>query len=345
MSKRMRLPNGFGQISYLKGRRLRKPYRAMVTVGKTDEGRPVCKLLKPEAYFETYNDAYMALMDYRRNPYDFTRVSTFKEMYDKWLTEYISDKSRSTEKTTDLAYKCCAEVLHMDLREIRAWNIKSCMDQTKSPAIKRRVQFVFQEVLNLGMEYGYIEHNIAKEFSPKISNEGKKVVSEHSVITPEELESLWRQKDNHIARAILIQCYTGFRPQELCEIPKSDVNTEKWYITGGMKTKAGKNRVVPIIEKIKGIVGEAMADPGDMLVHNHRGNYLDYKCYYTHFKELLPNHKPHDPRKTFVTMCKAAGCDEYAIKRVVGHAITDITENIYTERDIEWLRSEIEKIV
>ena len=33
--KRRRLPNGFGQISELKGRNLRKPFRAMVTVGKT----------------------------------------------------------------------------------------------------------------------------------------------------------------------------------------------------------------------------------------------------------------------------------------------------------------------
>lgn len=48
-TKHMRLPNGFGQISKLKNQRLRKPYRAMVTVGKTDTGRPICKLLKPEA--------------------------------------------------------------------------------------------------------------------------------------------------------------------------------------------------------------------------------------------------------------------------------------------------------
>ena len=33
-NKRMRLPNGFGQISQLKGNNLRKPFRAMVTVGK-----------------------------------------------------------------------------------------------------------------------------------------------------------------------------------------------------------------------------------------------------------------------------------------------------------------------
>lgn len=35
--------------------------------------------------------------------------------------------------------------------------------------------------------------------------------------------------------------------------------------------------------------------------------------------------------------------DEYAIKRLVGHSIADLTERVYTERDFEWLRAELEK--
>lgn len=42
--------------------------------------------------------------------------------------------------------------------------------------------------------------------------------------------------------------------------------------------------------------------------------------------------------------CPECDLDEYAIKYLVGHNIRDITEKVYTERDIEWLRSEIEKI-
>ena len=60
--KHMRLPNGFGQISEVRGRNLRKPFRAMVTAGRTDEGKPIVCPLRPVAYFETYNEAYEALM-------------------------------------------------------------------------------------------------------------------------------------------------------------------------------------------------------------------------------------------------------------------------------------------
>ena len=43
-------------------------------------------------------------------------------------------------------------------------------------------------------------------------------------------------------------------------------------------------------------------------------------------------------------MAKKATVDEYAIKYIVGHAVNDLTEKVYTQRDIQWLKSEIEKI-
>jgi len=46
----------------------------------------------------------------------------------------------------------------------------------------------------------------------------------------------------------------------------------------------------------------------------------------------------------FVTMAKKYGVDEYAIKYMVGHKISDITEKVYTQREYEWLKTEIEKI-
>ena len=58
-NKRRRLPNGFGQISEIKNRNLRNPFRAMVSVGKAENGRPICKPLKPESYFPTYNDGLL----------------------------------------------------------------------------------------------------------------------------------------------------------------------------------------------------------------------------------------------------------------------------------------------
>ena len=47
---------------------------------------------------------------------------------------------------------------------------------------------------------------------------------------------------------------------------------------------------------------------------------------------------------TFITNAKKVGMDEYAIKEMVGHSIKDITESVYTVRDLEWLRNDLEKL-
>ena len=43
-------------------------------------------------------------------------------------------------------------------------------------------------------------------------------------------------------------------------------------------------------------------------------------------------------------MAKNAGMDEYALKYIVGHAIQDVTERVYTQREISWLIDEMQKI-
>lgn len=108
-NKRRRLPNGFGQISEIKGRNLRNPFRAMVTVGKDKNGKPICKPLKPESYFPTYNDAYTALVEFNKNPYDLEPSITVKELYDKWTSEYFKtlksdDSARATSMTLSLFF-------------------------------------------------------------------------------------------------------------------------------------------------------------------------------------------------------------------------------------------------
>ena len=76
-------------------------------------------------------------------------------------------------------------------------------------------------------------------------------------------------------------------------------------------------------------------------------NYDKFRSRYCGIVEKLnlnPEHRCHDGRIQFVTMAKKYQVDEYAIKRIVGHSISDITESVYTKRGIDWLREEIEKI-
>ena len=130
--------------------------------------------------------------------------------------------------------------------------------------------------------------------------------------------------------------------------------------SGGMKTDAGIDRIVPIHSKILDLVkkkyDEAVELHSEYLL-NATGKFTksnDLTLTYDKFKSryytvrdnlhLNPAHKPHDGRKHFITMAKKYKVDEYAIKYMVGHEISDLTEKIYTKREISWLKEEIEKI-
>lgn len=371
-NKRRRLPNGFGQISEIKNRNLRNPFRAMVTVGKTPNGKPICKPLKPESYFATYNDAYAALVEYNKNPYDLEPSITMQELYDKWLPEY--EKTVKSTKSATSAWAYCSGVYKMRVMDIRARHVKGCMEegvavirgkeQHPTATMKNQIKSLFNMLLDYALEYELVDRNYSRTFNltEETVKEIQSVKKEHIAFTDEEMDLLWANASSKQGVDILlIQCYSGWRPQELGLLELKDVDLENWTFQGGMKTDAGENRVVPIHSRIQGLVlrkyqeAEALGSPyllnwADPNNRNRKNLKLTYARYQKAFErirdelKLNPNHRPHDGRTHFVTMAKRYGVDEYAIKYMVGHKISDITEKVYTRREFAWLREEIEKI-
>lgn len=373
-NKRRRLPNGFGQISEIKKRNLRNPFRAMVTVGKTPAGRPICKPLKPESYFPTYNDAYAALVEYNKNPYDLEPAITIKELYEKWTEEYFKTlTSNSSIRTINSAWSYCSSVYNMRAVDIRARHIKGCMEngtavikgkETHPTAgVKSRIKSMFNLMLDYALEYEIVDKNYARTFtlSDDIIKEKEETKRGHIPFTEIEIKTLWEHiEDTPYVDVILIQCYSGWRPQELGLLRLENIDLNNWTFLGGMKTEAGTNRIVPIHSKIRSLVmkryKEAKEIKSEYLINctdstTYRNKFLfTYDKYQKRFNKirdnlkLNPQHRAHDGRMHFVTMAKKYGIDEYAIKYIVGHNITDITEKVYTQREINWLKEEIEKI-
>lgn len=375
-NKRRRLPNGFGQITELKNQHLRKRFRVSITVRKTEDGKCVQKLLKPTAYFETYNAAYEALVEYNRNPYEIDKTNTtLKELYEKWFSEYRKTlKAKSSERTITAAWGYCSDLYDAPVKSIRARHIKGVIEngvatvngreKTPTPNIKGRIKSLFNLMFDYAVEYELTDRNYARTFnlSDEIVSEMDRQKRAHIPFSKDELKILWKNADKHESYVdlLLYQCYSGWRPQELGLIKLDDVNLEKMEIRGGMKTDAGINRVVPIHPKVIGIVeryyNEAISANSEYLFNCFDGKTHSSSIKMTYDKysyrleklikafELNPEHRAHDGRNTFITMCKNAGVDEYAIKYMVGHAIIDITESVYTKRDPLWLHNEIAKI-
>lgn len=368
-----KLPNGFGQISEIKNRNLRNRFRVMVTVGKTSEGKPISKLLKPNAYFKTYNEAYEALVEYNKNPYDLNTSSiTMTELYEKWSKEYLKTVATSNVRSIQSAWNYCSVLYEMRVADVRAKHLKKCIDGASregkgkiiqaSANTKSRIKSIFNLMFDYANENDLVEKNYARTFnvSDKILKEVEEVKRGHISFTDKEMEILWKNVDKiPYVDVILIQCYSGWRPQELGLIELNRVDLNNWVFAGGMKTDAGMNRLVPIHSKIRPLIKkryeEAININSKYLINctdSQRKNdiKMTYDKYRHRFRSirdklnLNPEHRAHDPRKQFITMAKRYNLDEYAIKYIAGHRISDITEKIYTDRTVQWLKDEMEKI-
>lgn len=351
--KHMKLPNGFGQISKLKGN-LRRPYRAMTTVGISQNGRPVCKILKPQGYFESYNEAYAALIDHHRNPYNILRDLTLEEIFRKWYQDTENERSDRTNQYYQTAWKYVQKYSDLQFSEIKIPNIRQMLtDETLPKSAPALIKNLLNQIYDYAVEHEIVDQNLSRLTRVK-GAVSRTIKNHHMTFADDEIEKLWKNISEYYVRAILIQCYSGFRPGELCNLELANIHLDENYMVGGFKTEAGTDRIVPIHPAIKDLIKQqyeiSESKGSKYLFLNKKDGQLTPAIYRTFFIDIVkqldlnPEHKCHDPRKYFVSQAKKYGMDEYAIKRIVGHTITDLTESVYTERGIDWLYSEICKI-
>lgn len=154
---RRRLPNGFGQISEIRNKNLAKPFRAMVTVGRKENGRAICKLLKPVAYFVTYEEAYAALEEYHRRA-----GITLRELFWAWFAE----RSESAKYPQDalVVWNYCLSLHGRRINEISEAELRECVEEGfieldgrkrfPSPVEKVRICHLFQQMFAFAAERG-----------------------------------------------------------------------------------------------------------------------------------------------------------------------------------------------
>lgn len=333
MPKHMRLPNGFGQISKLSKKNLRNPWRAMVTTGWNDAGRPIRSTV---GYFSSYNDAYAALMDYHRgtSPEHPDDVKLFEEVYEEWKKDYFRRISKSTQNLYRGAYKYCTGLYKRPIDTIKAADVKAVVEAPMPPSQHEKVKVMLSLVFDYAVANEYTDKNYVK--IADIYVDGLPKERHHFAFTHEEVDTLWANINDPDVKMVLFYIYTGFRPREGLAIKEE--NIKDGYLVGGMKTKAGIGRIVPIHEKIREIVN-------DTLPMNLTYDKLKTRFERVIFKyNLNPEHRPHDTRVTFVSRMKEAKADDYAIKKIVGHSLGDITSKIYTDLGVDYLSAEINKM-
>lgn len=162
----------------------------------------------------------------------------------------------------------------------------------------------------------------------------------HEAFTDEELRVLWRHREDPVVRMILIMCYSGFRVSAYVQ-PDFVLDREAWTFCGGLKTKAGKGRVVPVHSAIRGLVSAC----GGVYLCGCTPQQFRRRMVRTLQELGLRPLTPHSCRHTFSRLLEHYGARETDRKRLLGHSLKgDITNDVYGHRTTEELRAEIEKI-
>lgn len=358
--KPTKLPNGYGTICKMPGRRSR-PFRVMKTEkwvldSVTYKSKQIRFTI---GYYSTREEAMIALANYNANPYDIKAESiTFSEVYEKWSKNYFPSLSNpSSIRTITAAYAHCNDLYSLRMKDIRASHLEGAiLNAQVGDSTKSRMKSLF----NMMYKYAVAHDIVDKDYASVMFTNGnpikKEPLKEAVPFSQEEILLLW---DNYsainFADMVLVGIYSGWRPQELAILKIKDIDLENDTMLGGLKTDAGKNRIVPIHPLIKPLIENRMKEAASLHSeylfndsNGQQGIHITYDKYRNRFEKVMKclklKHRPHETRHTFITKAKACNVDEYTLKLIVGHAIVDITEKVYTHRTIEQLKAEIVKI-
>ena len=182
----MRLPNGFGSVYKLSGKR-RKPYIARKTAGWEIVDGKEKQLYITVGYFATKAEGISALVEYNNNPYDVKSDITFADLYKKWLDRKKDKISASNLRAYNLAYKI-SEPLHL-LRfvDIRTEHMQDVIDECgKGYDVLRKVKVLYSQLFDYAME----KDLVTKKYSDYVVLPKNEKKSERSPFTNEEIQKL-----------------------------------------------------------------------------------------------------------------------------------------------------------
>lgn len=331
----MKNPNKYGTVTKLSGKR-RRPW--IVKEGLSGKQKPI-------GYAATREEGLIMLAQYNSNPWDIQADKiTLQELYDLWYEKRAVKLGKSNRIALKTAYRHCSKLGDVRYKQIKSYQMQDCIDTCGCGySTQGAIKNLWGHLDHFTMELDIITKCYSDLLTSDPAPETKKVI-----FTDEEISRLWNNQDQPWVDSILFFLYTGFRISEMLEIKKDNVNLEDWTITAGIKTAAGRNRIVPIHSKIKHIVREhyERSESGYLFEYNGKGISEDrYRFVWEKLMQQYDmHHTPHECRHTLRSRLDSAGANKVCIDRIIGHKSSGTGERVYTHKNIEELRLNIELI-
>lgn len=265
---------------------------------------------------------------------------TFAEIWKKLIVTDLSHLSHRAYINYKVSYQHFSKLHDRRIDDITLIDLQPYFDDLMKKGTGQskmnNMKIVLNYIFNYAIKYDYIEKNYAKfiKFKETLDKSDKKT---KVPFTKEQISLLFEHDDNIIVQSILIMIYTGMRPSELLLLKPENIHLEERYAIGGIKTKNGIDRVIPlhecIVEYVKNVQNNLPKHYQYYLIEfNEIKKQLNFKC------------TPHSCRHTFATLAQEYNLNEFLVKKIIGHSSKDLTKDVYTHVSKERLIEEVNKI-
>ena len=323
----MRLPNSYGSITKLSGKR-RRPWMVRVTTEMVldEKTKKYKQTQKPLGYYATRQEAMKALADYNNDPYDLDALTvTFDQCYQE-AQKSFTDGRRSNYEA---AYKYLEPLKDKPIRSIKAAHMQRCIDACTTTQ-QREIKTVCRKVFEYALYAEFVDKNPADH----LTSNNIEATIERNLFTTEEIKSI-EEADTWWKVCLACLLYSGMRSKELRTLEPDDIDLDNMTIS----IREGKNkssiRQIPIHTHAEGYFRQYKEEGIGFYNKSHNGFN---KAIAKNFKT---EHHAHDTRHTFTTKMRECGCDSLVLQRILGHTPETITERVYTHLSMDELRNNI----
>ena len=331
----MKLPPHYGSIVKLKGNR-RRPYMVRITTGKVVnfDTKKAYNKRTVLGYYESYKEALQALADYNANPYNLDRYKvTVREIWNQ-IKDKIDVSPDRMKKYESNFKKYVAPIQDKKIIDVKTGTLQDLIDSIQ---YGYSTQSITRSVLNHIFTYALQNDIIQQNYVEYVKLDPQETKIQRQLYSPDEIASIWAEKDRPEYAMTLILLYEGMRIKELREMPKSDVDLDEKTLTISQGKNSQSIRTIPIHEKAFPLVEAAMKTPGARL--------FDFsKTHYDYFVSQCLHHKPYDTRHTFASEANKIGIQKLTIQRIMGHKPDSVLEQAYVHLTMDELSEAVNQI-
>lgn len=341
----MKLPPGYGQVIKLSGKR-RRPYAVRITIGPEEQDGRFVRKEKYLEYFEKKADALNYLAKYNagitieKQP-PLTTLPSFSDVFDGFIEFYTAKNKNASVSAIDgyrNAFKQSAVLHPKKFQTIRTDDLQKVISDHSHMSASTIANLI--KLFHQMYKYAMMNEMVEKDYSRFVFNEHReKEGPSHIPFTEDEIRKLWKLK----AYPVLIMIFTGLRVTEFLKIETANIDLDQHIMIGGIKTAAGKNRVIPIHDAILPIVQKMMDGP--YLWSDQRTANGFRKITWKNTMDALGTpHTPHDTRHTAATLMERYNVPLHHAKLILGHSVHDLTQDVYTHIQPSVLVRDINRI-